>query len=390
MKTMIWLKLKRLKTDYIIFLVMMVMSIFFTSIFNISGTTLSPGRIGMVAPGDLFSQEVKDTLSDQEAFTVTWFEEAQGLDALENDEIDVLYITDLTSMPTLTLKQFKRIESMEVFNAEQAFQNTLRQTLADEQMVLHVGDLLGRFTGVSLSEGQDKTKAYFAEQKRRGVALMPVQESFLKVDSVWDGYDNSLHGLIGFTAMFAMYTIVFGVGDILSDKKQHTWQRVLTSPIGKFEALLGHLSTTFAMGLIQIMTVFLVGQYVLKIDWGISNIWVLLVMTLAFCFSIIGIALILTGLVKSMNQLGAVSPILITGTAMLGGCMWPLEVVESKFLLAVSNFTPQKWFIQGVEEVLMYGKGPSEIFEPFMILMGVGCLLMAVGMLLNFRDQAIQ
>jgi ABC-2 type transport system permease protein len=276
---------------------------------------------------------------------------------------------------------------MDSISGEQAFENQWRELNSQKLMFENVSGALAQLTQTEYETSYASTVAYFEKQEDRRLKMMPIKSSLIETDNTWSGYNSSLHGLIGFTVMFAMYTVTFGVGDIITEKKQYTWQRALVSPLLKVELIVGHLLTIFTLGFVQIMTVFIFGQYVLKINWGIGNLLPVAFLILAFSFAITGMGLLLTGLVKSMSQLGATAPILITGSAMLGGCMWPLQVVNSKVMLMMSNFTPQKWVIEGIENLTMYKLGIETIYTPLMILVIMGILFASVGYVLIDRQK---
>ena len=90
------------------------------------------------------------------------------------------------------------------------------------------------------------------------------------------------------------------------------------------------------------------------------------------------LSLFIVSMMKTMSQLGAVSPIVLTGMGMLGGCMWPLEIITSKVLLVLANFTPHKWALSAIEGVVIYGKidNGTLVSVAVLLLMGIGYLVM--------------
>ncbi|MCK8059790.1 MULTISPECIES: ABC transporter permease [unclassified Fusibacter] len=387
MRTLLWLKLKKLKDDYKIMLVMMVLSIAFVAIFNMAGYSGSATRIGIERSSMGWDVEVEARLEGGSSYEIIWFEKGLGSTALDKTEIDVLYVVDVYSDEKIEVSKFKLREDMNAIAAEQAFEGKWRGLLSRDALVDKVSAVLSGMSGTSAEATYLKTVDYFDKQDRRGVDMMPVVSSLIETDSIWSGYDSSLHGLIGFTIMFAMYTVTFGVGDIITEKKNYTWQRALVSPIKKYEIMFGHLVSIFVLGFLQIMTVFIFGQFVLKIDWGVGNLVPVAILVGAFSFAITGMGLLLTGIVKSMSQLGATAPILITGSAMLGGCMWPLQIVNSKVMLMMANFTPQKWAIEGIENLTMYHLGTDTIATPLIMLLIMGTLFSIIGYVLVDRQQ---
>ncbi len=191
-------------------------------------------------------------------------------------------------------------------------------------------------------------------------------------------YDNTKHMMIGFTLFFSMYTIVFAVGEILNDRENNVWQRLLMSPISRRSILGGNLVVTFLLGAFQIGILIFAGKYLFGLDLG-PSIGGITTIAMAFVFTVTSLGLLLSGVVKTHSQLAAITPVILTSTSMLGGCMWPLDIVNSKLLLMLANLTPQKWAVQGMEKIAMYGAGASSAIVPTLVLLGMGMIFFLIG-----------
>lgn len=192
------------------------------------------------------------------------------------------------------------------------------------------------------------------------------------------GYDGMKHSMIGFAIFFSMYTMVFAIGTILNDKQYKTWERMLISPVSKTSILGGSMIVAYLTGAVQMGVLILAGKYLLKVDWGNSMSGVLMV-SAAFVFAVTSLGLMLSGFIKTQAQLGSLAPIVLTSTSMLGGCMWPLEIVNNKALLFLAELTPQKWAIQGIEGIAGKGMGFDAAILPTIVLIAMGLVYFAIG-----------
>jgi ABC-2 type transport system permease protein len=206
---------------------------------------------------------------------------------------------------------------------------------------------------------------------------MEVMSSDVEVEK-GGSHDNLKHSMIGFSIFFSMYTMVFGIGTILSDRQYKTWQRMLISPVSKASILGGSMVVAYITGAIQLGVLILGGRYLLGIGWGNSILGVLMVAG-AFVFTVTSMGLMLSGVVKTQAQLSSITPVVLTSTSMLGGCMWPLEIVNNKLLLFLAELTPQKWAVQGMENIASKGMGFEAAVFPTIILLAMGVLFFAVG-----------
>jgi len=79
--------------------------------------------------------------------------------------------------------------------------------------------------------------------------------------------------------------------------------------------------------------------------------------------------------VKTVQQCNAVIPIVSVGFAMLGGAVWPLEIVESQFMLNLSKLVPITYGMEALNGITINGYTIEETLFPVSIL-----LLMTVAM----------
>jgi ABC-2 type transport system permease protein len=104
-----------------------------------------------------------------------------------------------------------------------------------------------------------------------------------------------------------------------------------------------------------------------------------MMLTTVFVFTITSLGLMLSGIVKTEAQLGAIAPVVLTSTSMLGGTMWPLEIVNNKVLLFLAELTPQKWAMQGMLNIASKGMGFESAIMPSLILLAMGIIFFSTG-----------
>ena len=59
--------------------------------------------------------------------------------------------------------------------------------------------------------------------------------------------------------------------------------------------------------------------------------------------------------------------------------MWPLEIVNNKILLFLAELTPQKWAMQGIENIAAKGMGFEAALLPTIILLSMGIIFFGIG-----------
>ncbi|RNF39559.1 ABC transporter permease [Planococcus salinus] len=204
------------------------------------------------------------------------------------------------------------------------------------------------------------------------------QESFV--------YDGQLQMLFGMALFFSIYTIMFSLMKIVEEKKFGTWNRLILSPLDKWQVYMGHLLYSFTIGYVQIVLVLVLFKYLFNFDVG-DQFGLLLLITAVYTFSIVALSMLVMGLVQSPQQLQAVVPIVATGMAMIGGAFWPIELVTNNMLLAISKVLPITYGLDALKSVAIHGRGLTELMEPIAVMLLIGVVCMGIGINLMERKR---
>lgn len=199
------------------------------------------------------------------------------------------------------------------------------------------------------------------------------------------GIDNSLaqknaimmHSLIGFLIFFVAYSCVFGATDILTERKQNTWQRLLISPSSKLGMLVGNFLVSWILGIIQLSLIFVVGVNLFHVDFG-GNLSQMFMAGLLFCFAMSGFGILLSSLAKSMQQIGALTSVALTAFGMLGGCLWPLDLVTNPILIGLSKIVPHTYAVKAMTNLSQGGSFQS-VLPQLAVLAGMAAVFLAIG-----------
>lgn len=203
---------------------------------------------------------------------------------------------------------------------------------------------------------------------------------FLNQDSTQSGPSKNailMHSLIGFLIFFVAYSSVFGATDILTERKLNTWQRLLISPSSKFGMLLGNLMVSWVLGLVQLSLVLFLGKYLFHIDFG-GNLVTLFLAGSLFCLAMSGLGIVLSAFAKSMQQIGALTSVVLTAFGMLGGCLWPLDYVDNPILIGLSKITPHTYAVKALTAISQ-GKGLASVLPQMGVLLLMATAFLAIG-----------
>ncbi|MGM0901950.1 MAG: ABC transporter permease [Bacillota bacterium] len=190
------------------------------------------------------------------------------------------------------------------------------------------------------------------------------------------GEDVSLLA-VGFTIMFMMFGISGAASTILDERKGGTWQRLLTTPATKGQLIVGYLLSYFLLGWIQMFVLMVAMSTLFGAVWG--NIAYFIPFASIVILTIVGFGLMMAGLVKTSQQAGALSAVLIVSSCMLGGVYWPLEIVP-EFMQQIAKAVPQSWMMSGLREIISGSLHTSSLVKAVGVLLGFSLFFYSVGL----------
>ncbi len=186
------------------------------------------------------------------------------------------------------------------------------------------------------------------------------------------GFSQSVPGI---GTMYVMSTVLIGCLVLLTERKQWTFQRMLTMPIAPGQIVAGKMLARFVMGMIQYGVAFGFGL-ILGVYFGDSPLALLLVMV-AFTLCSTAFALLLATFVKTEMQAGSVLNLVVLILAPLGGAWWPLEIVP-QWMQTVGHLSPVAWAMEGFRSVIFHGGGVESVITPVLILLAVTAVVFVI------------
>jgi ABC-2 type transport system permease protein len=161
---------------------------------------------------------------------------------------------------------------------------------------------------------------------------------------------------------------LIGAAEIMVvERKSGALRRMLTTPIARWQIVLGHYLTMVIMILAQLVVLTLFGQLALGVDYlrapGASGI---MIVTTALWSASLGLLIGIFSRSEEQVAMFTILPMLILSG--LGGAWMPLEFTSEAFQ-AVGHATPVAWAIDGFENVVIRGLGLGSIWLPTAILL---------------------
>ncbi|KGX86602.1 ABC transporter permease [Pontibacillus litoralis] len=191
-------------------------------------------------------------------------------------------------------------------------------------------------------------------------------------------YNSTFQGLFGYSLFFIIYTICYNVLPILLDKKDGIWDRMILSPVKKWEMYTANLIFSFFQGYIQTVLIFSIFKFIFKVDFH-EKFMSTLTLLIPYVFTIVALAIFITATVRTVQQFNAVVPIVAVSMAMIGGAFWPLEIVESPLLITLSKINPLTYGMEILKGAVLYNYSFEQLLYPISILLLMGVVMMGIG-----------
>lgn len=262
----------------------------------------------------------------------------------------------------------------EVWN--EAFAKMRMSEIAARYAADKMGNISNQNKEVVISKFKEKMDIELAK-----APIISVRETRVSGDTQSTYYNAKNSSIIGIVIMFVMFSAVFGIGDILEEKKNYTWNRLSTTPTSRSIVMLGKVIGEFLKGWFQIAILMLFGKFVMGVDWGNSFVSTFIIFSV-YLLCVTGLGIFLATLVKTNAQLGAYGSIAIVATSMLSGCYWPLELVP-EFMQKLAMFFPQYWAVNGLKNTVNANLGIESVVIPLLVLLLMGILFFILTMMVE-------
>jgi ABC-2 type transport system permease protein len=349
------------------FIIFTGMSIFFAFIIGSSDM----GRSTLYIPIHSESEAIQESiigkeLAQEEAYSFGWLSEKALREKVESGKAELGVI--------LHENDFEVIVGVESPNKELVKQ-TVQAAYTKKLQHEHIMENL------ATNPNKDRIVEEYVELKQNPVFTMK-SSSFHSDDTFV--YDSALHSLFGFTLFFVIYTIAYNVLPILTEKQDGVWDRMILSPVKKWEMYVANLIYSFLTGYLQVVIIFLTFRFLIGVNFHGRFLETLLLL-IPYVFSIVALSILITAMVKKAQQFNAVIPIISVSMAMIGGAYWPLEIVSSKVLLALSKINPITYGMEILNGATVYGLSMSDLLLPISILILMGVIMMGIGIHLMER-----
>ncbi len=211
------------------------------------------------------------------------------------------------------------------------------------------------------------------------LAKAPFQMEAQGIDSEeLPAYNMSTQLLFAFTFLVSMFLLGFKVNNVTHDKVSGIWNRMILSPVSKTGMYCGYIFYSFLITLFQVVVVLVVFKYVMNYEVG-DNLWIIFLISAFFIFSMISVAMLITGFVRTPEQFYAIYPSLIPLIPLMSGAYMMPGTITNPVLLFIADLFPMAHAMEAILSVIFYDAGLQDVIKSLLMMLLIGVVGMGIG-----------
>lgn len=369
-------ELKRVTRDRTFLFFIVLLPILVILLVGVTTSTSSNTRVGLVLGQStpLAAQLVNDLEADPASTTQRYSTRADGVEALRRGEVEAVVVVPVTldaDLQSGRATQIPVLVSGAVENSQAAvtgITSVVARHAATVQAATFATTQAGRGFAENLAT---------ARSLQRDAPVVPVRTEVVNSESeiLPAGYSYSAPTML---VLFVFLNALAGGAAIIQTRRWGIFSRALAAPIRPRDLILGEGLCSLALALLQSVLIVVVGAVMFGVSWGDP----LAAVALVGLWALVGTGAGMVGgtLFRTPEQAGAIGPAVGIAFAMLGGCMWPLEIVPESVRLA-GHATPHAWAVDAWANLLSRGGNLADIAGYLAILAGYAVVLLTVASL---------
>ncbi|GEL78515.1 ABC transporter permease [Tenuibacillus multivorans] len=189
-------------------------------------------------------------------------------------------------------------------------------------------------------------------------------------------FDRTGPVLIGFFVFF--FVFIIGGISFLRERTQGTLEKLLSTPIKRWELVSGYVIGFGIFTIIQSLIIVLYSIYVLDM-FMVGNFWELLLVTILLAITALTLATLLSSFANNEFQIMQFIPIVIVPQVFFSG-IFNLETLDT-WIQVLSQFMPLTYGAEALQSMMIKGQGIQDVWFELLILFGFALIFF----ILNIR-----
>lgn len=366
-------ELRRLARDRTALFFMVLLPIVIILVIGATVSNAGSIRLGVVATGSgpLADDLVAQLRSAPSATVRLYDEESAARTAVQRGELDALVVVPAELDATLRAGGTATVPV--VLGGPESTQQAARSAVAGV-LDRHAAAVRAASFAADTVGGTFDSQHATATALQRGVPAVSVRSETVDASSDYLplGFGYSAPTML---VLFVFINSLAGGAAIIQSRRLGIYQRAMAAPVRTRDLVLGETLGYLLIGLLQSLLIVGIGAGIFGVEWGDPVAAAALILAWALVGT--GSGVLAGTLFRTPEQAAAIGPAIGIGFGMLGGTMWPLEIVPP-VMSNIGHLVPHAWAVDGWVEVLSRGGGVADIALQLAVLGGFAAVLLAV------------
>ena len=182
---------------------------------------------------------------------------------------------------------------------------------------------------------------------------------------------------LSMTSMFLLFVSMFGAFSFITERREQTMARLLTTPTRRSAYVGGKMLGIMLLGLVQFGVLFAYTSGMMRVNWGESVLatWMMAGGELA---AATGLAVLIASIAKTERGAGGVGPLVVQVMALLGGAFFQISILP-EWIQPIRYVSVVGWALEGFQKIQIEGAGPAEVLGQFAALLAFAVVFFGIG-----------
>lgn len=217
-------------------------------------------------------------------------------------------------------------------------------------------------------------KLALAERLASSVPALGVELDMVDAESDFlpEGFSYSAPTML---VLFVFINAIAAGSAIIATRELGIYERMLAGPVTTRAIVAGEVAVYGTLSLFQAGLIVGIGAVLFGVDWGDPLAATVLVVLWALVGT--GAGVLSGSLFRTADQATSIGPPVGIALAMLGGCMWPLEIVP-RAMQVIGHAVPHAWAVDAWTTLLSRGGSLADIGTELLVLVAFATALMGI------------
>lgn len=236
-------------------------------------------------------------------------------------------------------------------------------------------------TGTPLRVLLDGTELFVAQSARSRMTLLPPgTEVEILFNPDLSTAAVMVPSLIGLILLF-VGTVITSLG-VVREREQGTLEQLAVTPLRPVDVIVGKIAPYFAVAVIDIIVITLVGLQVFDVPFR-GSVLMFGAFGLLYLFVVLGLGVLISTVSHSQGEAIQLAIMVLLPQVMLSGMIFPLASMAPG-VRWIGYLLPLTYFVMGMRGIFLKGSSMSALSRPLLIL-GVMAIVIFVLAILRFR-----